>query len=218
MTKLRILLADDHAVVRAGLKVLIEGQPDMMVVGEADNGLEVIARLDECRPDVVVMDLSMPQLSGNETTERIRARCPHLAILILTLHEDVTYVRRLLESGASGYVLKHSAPVSLISAIRQVASGQLYLDPDLGASLLHSVVTHTVQAVGDVSSLSPRELMVLRLIALGYSNKEIAARFQLSVKTIETYKARAMDKLGISSRVEIVRYAANNGWLNQDAP
>lgn len=214
MCQLQILLADDHAIVRAGLKALIESQPDMSVVGEARDGAEVVALADDCRPDVIVMDLSMPRLSGLEATGILRQRCPQSHILILSVHEDATYLRRVLEAGARGYVLKHAAAESLISAIRQVASGEVYLDPALSPLLVTTVVGGPAGQLDGGTAMSERETIVLRLIAQGYSNKEIAAQLDLSVKTIETYKARAMEKLGIGSRVEIVRYAASKGWLN----
>lgn len=214
MEQLKILLADDHAVVRAGLKALIDGQADMRVVGEASDGAETVAKADECEPDVIVMDLSMPRLNGIEATGVLRQRSPRLAILILSVHQDATYLRRALEAGATGYVLKHAAPESLITAIRQVATGTVYLDPALSPILLNTVVGGSSWSVGRGAAMSEREIIVLRLIAQGYSNKEIASKLDLSVKTVETYKARAMEKLGISSRVEIVRYAAAQGWLN----
>ncbi|NTW02827.1 MAG: response regulator transcription factor [Oscillochloris sp.] len=216
MKKLRILLADDHAIVRAGLKALIDGQPDLMVVGEASDGLEVMNLVGDCQPDIVVMDLSMPRMSGMEATEQLREHSPQINVLILSVHEDVTYLRRVFDAGATGYVLKHAATELLIAAIRGVAAGQIYLDPSLGATMmLHTMVGGTGRVGADIAILSERELGVLRLIAQGYSNKEIAAQLDLSVKTIETYKARAMEKLGISSRVEIVRYATIHGWLSQ---
>jgi DNA-binding NarL/FixJ family response regulator len=213
MTKLRIVLADDHVVVRAGLKALINGQPDMIVIGESSDGTEVLAQVEQTQPDVVVMDLSMPRLSGAEATRQLHVRYPQIRVLMLSVHEDATYLRRVLEAGATGYVLKRAAAESLIAAIRQVAAGQVYLDPALGATLVHSMVGGEVRAVGEPANLSERETLVLRLIAYGYSNKEIARQLHLSVKTVETYKARALEKLGISSRVEIVRYAATRGWL-----
>jgi DNA-binding NarL/FixJ family response regulator len=216
MATLRILLADDHNVVRAGLKALIDAQPDMAVVGEASDGAEVLALAHSYRPDVVVMDLSMPKLNGVEATQQLRELRPEVAVLVLSVHEDATYLRRVLAVGATGYVLKQSAAESLITAIRQVAAGAVYLDPALGDLLMHTIGGNGKdRAAGEPSALSDREAVVLRLIAQGYSNKEIAARLDLSVKTVETYKARAMEKLGLGSRVEIVRYAATLGWLNQ---
>lgn len=212
MTELRIVLADDHAVVRGGLKALIDAQPDMIVVGEAADGVEVLAQVREYAPDIVVMDLSMPRLGGVEATEQLRARGESPRILVLSVHEDASYLRRVLEAGAMGYVLKRAAVEALITAIRQVAAGEVYLDPALGTTL-QTIVRGGELPLNTTTTLSERESTVLRLIAEGYSNKEIAAQLDLSVKTIETYKARAMEKLGISSRVEIVRYASVSGWL-----
>lgn len=215
MTMIRVVLADDHAVVRAGLKALIEGQPDMEVVGEASDGIEVLERVHQWEPDVVVMDLSMPRLNGVEATQQLLERRPGSRVVILSVHEDATYLRQMLEIGASGYVLKRSATESLIAAIRQVAGGAAYLDPAMGDLLIHTMVGGKDRVVGEAVSLSDRETAVLRMIALGYSNKEIAAQLDLSVKTVETYKARGMEKLGMSGRVQLVRYAAEHGWLNR---
>jgi DNA-binding NarL/FixJ family response regulator len=215
MDVIRILLADDHNVVRAGLKALIDAQPDMRVVGEASDGLEVLDQAAAVRPDIVVMDLSMPRLNGLEATRQLRARLTDVRILVLSVHEDATYLRQALEAGATGYVLKRAAAESLIGAIREVGSDGVYLDPALGPALAQSVVGVSRRAASPAAALSEREGAVLRLIAQGYSNKEIAGQLDVSVKTIETYKARAMEKLGLGSRVDIVRYAAEQGWLRQ---
>jgi DNA-binding NarL/FixJ family response regulator len=211
MAKLQVLLADDHAVVRAGLKALIEAEEDMAVVGEAANGREALQLAQDCVPDIVVMDVSMPELSGVAATDQIRQACPATRVLALSFHEETSYLRSLLKAGASGYVLKRSAAETLVHAIRTVAGGAVYLDPAL-ADRLVDVVTHSIVQPTPVS-LSERESEVLRMIALGYSNKEIASQLGVSVKTVETYKARAMQKLGMASRVDIVRYATRLGWL-----
>jgi two-component system response regulator NreC len=215
MERLRIVLADDHLVVRSGLKALIDAQPDLEVVGEAGDGAEVLAQVSAARPDIVVMDLSMPRLNGLEATQRVLDQAPEARVLVLSVHEDVAYLRRALEVGASGYVLKRAAAESLITAIREVGAGRVYLDPALGATLAQSIVGGSRHEPGAAVALSEREGSVLQLIARGYSNKEIAAQIDVSVKTIETYKARAMEKLGLQSRVDIVRYAAEQGWLRQ---
>jgi len=214
MAFIRIVLADDHSVVRAGLRALIEAQPDMEVVGEAGDGDVALTQVEAAQPDLVVMDLSMPKLNGLEATEQLRELAPVARVLILSIHEDVTYLRRALEAGATGYVLKRGATETLISAIRAVGRVEVYLDPALGATLAERVVGGNGRAPGQAAALSEREGGVLRLIAEGYSNKEIAARLDLSVKTVETYKARAMEKLSLSSRVDIVRYANEQGWLS----
>jgi DNA-binding NarL/FixJ family response regulator len=211
---LRVLLADDHAVVREGLKALVNAQPDMEVISEAANGEAAWIAAKELRPDVVVMDLSMPVLGGAEATERMRRDCPGVKVLALTVHEERVYLTQLLRAGASGYVLKRAAAAELVQAVRIVAAGGTYLDPSvadvvvegyLGASEVADRPSHHV--------LSEREREVLVRIARGFSNKEIASALRISVKTVETYKARVAEKLGLRSRVEIVRYAARQGWL-----
>jgi DNA-binding NarL/FixJ family response regulator len=212
--ELRIFLADDHAVVREGLKALISTQPGMTIVGEASDGLDVCARVPALQPDVVIMDVSMPGLTGSEATERLRQECPQVKILALTVHEDKGYIRQLLAAGAAGYVLKRTAPEELIRAIRVVCAGEVYLDSGVAGK----VVGGFVRNAGDTgttfgASLSEREMEIARLTAAGHSHKEIAARLELSVKTVETYRSRAMDKLGLKSRAELVRYAFQKGWL-----
>lgn len=213
MSKLRVLLADDHGIVREGLKALINGHPAMEVVGEAADGRTACAKTTELRPDVVVMDVSMPDLNGIEATRKLRRECPHVKVLGLTVHEERSYLRELLEAGASGYVLKRSAPEDLVHALQVVARGDLYLDPSVTAVVLGRLARMYPgdAAVGVV--LSERETEVLQLIAQGHSNKEIAARLKLSIKTVETYKARSMEKLGLTGRADIVRFAVQKGWL-----
>ena len=216
MDKLRIFLADDHAVVRAGLKTLVDGQSDMIVVGEASDGQSVLEQTRDCVVDVVIMDISMPQLNGAEATAQLRQLCPDVKVLALSVHEDTGYLRKLLEAGASGYVLKRSAADTLIQAIRMVAAGGVYLDPAIAGKVVGSLLGKSL-VVRDpaAAELSERETDVVRLIAQGYSNKEIATQLSLSVKTVETYKARAMEKLGVESRVALVRYALQRGWLQE---
>ena len=214
MAKLQIFLADDHMVVREGLKTLINGQPDMLVIGEAGDGETAWQQARECQPDVVIMDVTMPGLNGVLATTRLKHACPHIKVLALSVHDDTSYLRQLLTAGAAGYVLKHAAADDLIQAIRIVAAGGIYLDPALAGH----VVARYVQVPGVASALlgtdlSERETEVVQRIAHGYSNKEIAAQLNLSVKTVETYRARAMEKLGIDSRAELVRYALEHGWL-----
>jgi two-component system response regulator NreC len=214
VAKLRILLADDHPVMREGLKSLVNAQHDMEVIGEAADGETACEKAGELRPDVVVMDVSMPGMSGAEATERIKASWPGVKVLALTVHEDKGYLRLLLEVGAVGYVLKRTAADELIHAIRTVAAGGMYLDPALARLVVGSFVRQSPgKGAGDADSLSEREAEVVRLIAAGHSNKEIAARLGLSVKTVETYKARSLEKLGLSSRADLVGYALQRGWL-----
>jgi two-component system response regulator NreC len=214
MEKLRIFLADDHVVVREGLKALINAQPDMLVIGEAGDGQTAWRQACECQPDVVIMDITMPELNGVEATAHLKGACPTSKVLALSVHEDPSYLRQLLAAGASGYILKHAAADDLIQAIRMVAAGGVYLDPALAGHVVARYVR--VPAVASEllgTDLSDRETEVVQRIAQGYSNKEIAAQLTLSVKTVETYRARAMEKLGLESRAALVRYALEHGWL-----
>lgn len=215
MNKLRIFLADDHTVVREGLKRLIEVETDMEVIGEAADGLEAVTRATEMKPDVLVIDISMPELNGAQAARRIKQTHPGIGVLALTVHEDKSYLRELLEAGASGYVLKRAAGDELIHAIRAVSAGGVYVDPHIAAKLVNTFV-QPYSRPGGTGELSERESTVLRLIAQGHSNKEIAAQLDVSVKTIETYKARSMEKLGLRSRVDIIRVAGERGWLRPD--
>jgi DNA-binding NarL/FixJ family response regulator len=211
---LRLLLADDHAVVREGLKTLIELEPGMEVVGEAEDGEAACRLAAACRPDVVVIDVSMPRLNGARATERMKQMNPEIKVLALTVHEDKGYLRELLQAGASGYVLKRAVSDELIYAIRTVASGGIYLDPTLAEKVVGSFLgTPGKPPSSEGHQLSERESSVLRLLAQGYSNKEISAQLSISVKTVETYKVRSMEKLGLDSRVDVVRYASERGWL-----
>ncbi len=212
MSKLRIMLAEDHETVREGLKMIVNAQEDMEVVGFAGDGREAVAKAQELLPDVLVMDISMPKLNGLQATLKLIECCPQVKVLTLSRHADDGYVRGLLAAGASAYVLKQSAPSELIHAIRSVAAGGKYIDPKLAAKVMENYSERTLRGESK-SSLSDRESEVLRLIALGYSNKEIAARLSLSVKTIEVHKANAMRKLNLTSRIDLVRYAVFQGWL-----
>jgi DNA-binding NarL/FixJ family response regulator len=218
MRKLRILLADDHETVREGLKVILNAQSDMQVVGEAADGRAAVAQSVALLPDVVVMDVSMPQLNGLKATEAIRHCCPDVKVLSLTRHADDGYLQQLLRAGASGYVLKQSRSTELLHAIRAVAAGGKYLDPAVADRVIGDFNRRAGPPASDSAHalLSSREDEILRLVAWGYSNKEIAGRLELSVKTIETHKANAMHKLGLHSRIDIVRFALLQGWL-QDA-
>lgn len=205
MEWLRIVLADDHAVVRTGLRALIDMPTGPTVVGEVADGSAAVASALELTPDVLVLDVSMPGSGGAEVAERVRQEQPGVRVVALSAHEDREYVQRMLAAGASGYVLKRSAADDLVRAVRTVAAGGTYLDPGVAAAAGGSPTA---------AELSDRETEVVRQIARGYSNKEIAAKLGVSVKTIETYKARSLEKLGLHSRVELVRYAAHRGWLN----
>jgi len=201
-------------MVREGLRMLINAQADMKVVGEADNGRMAITVLQQLEPDVVVMDVSMPELNGLEATERLKRLCPSIKILILTRHTDDGYLQRMLQAGANGYVLKQSASEELLRAIRYVAAGKSYLDPAVTATVVGSAIGRRVaHGLPPKKALSLREEEVLRLIARGYLSKEVAARLQISIKTAEAHKANAMQKMAMKSRIDIVRYALLEGWL-----
>ena len=213
---LRIVLADDHAVVREGLKALVNAQPDMRVVGEAADGEAAWRVATELAPDVLVMDLSMPVLGGADATIRVRRDCPNVKILALTVHEERLYLTQLLRAGASGYVLKRAAAAELVRAVRTVAAGGTYIDPSIASALVAGYLDAEEGGQRPAhEDLSEREREVLVRIARGFSNKEIAASLTLSVKTVETYKARVAEKLGLRTRVDIVRYASRHGWLSE---
>jgi DNA-binding NarL/FixJ family response regulator len=212
---LRVLLADDHVTVRHGLKLLIDEQPDMKVVAEASDGLTAVQRAIALKPDVVVMDISMPGTNGLAATRLLKQEQPDIAVITLTRHGDDAYLQELLRAGVSGYVLKQSAPGELLQAIRVAAAGGQYLDSTLTARVTAGFLGREGRKVGKQgATVSERESEVLRLIASGYSNKEIAARLTLSVKTVEAHKANAMRKLGLAGRIDIVKYAILQGWMN----
>ena len=211
----RVILADDHVTVRHGLRLLIDGQPDMKVVAEASDGASAIQRALELTPDVVVMDISMPGMNGLVATRTLKQARPNMAIITLTRHGDDAYLQELLRAGVSGYVLKQSASSELLQAIRVAAAGGQYLDSTLTARVTAGFLGREGRRVGKSSAhVTDRESEVLRLIASGYSNKEIAARLDLSVKTVEAHKANAMRKLGLTGRIDIVKYAILQGWLD----
>ena len=212
MGKLRILLADDHNTMREGLKLLINTQPDMEVIAEADDGVKAWQLARDCQPDLVVMDVSMPELNGAKATEKLKQACPTVKVLALTAHEDRSYVSQMLQAGASGYILKLAAASELINAIRTVAGGAIYLDPAVAGKVL-SNYKQPLKGVARRQSLTDREEEVMRLFAEGYTNKEMAARLELSVKTVETHRTRAMEKLELRSRAQVVQYALGQGWL-----
>ena len=210
---LNVVLAEDHGTVREGIKLLVNAQSDMKVVGEASDGAAAILKVREHRPDVLVMDISMPEMNGLKATKKLKAEFPDIKILTLTRHADDSFLEQLISAGASGYVLKQSAPAELITAIRTVGSGRSYLDPSLAGKVMSGFAARTLRGDEQAGSISGRELQILRFIALGYANKEIASRLNLSVKTVEAHKANAMRKLNMRGRIDIVRYAVLAGWL-----
>jgi two-component system response regulator NreC len=215
--KLRIFLADDHEMIREGLKLLINTQPDMQCVGEASDGRSAVQQVCELLPDMVVLDISMPELNGLQAAKKIKSTCPRVKVLTLTRHTDDGYLQQLLKAGVSGYLLKQSASIELVHAIRAVAKGNLYLDPAIAQKLIGAYVGRTAPSGAALpADVSDREQQVLRMIAWGHSNKEIASRLEISVKTVEAHKANAMRKLGMRSRIDIVRYALLQGWLQDN--
>src|ERR1043166_3148464 len=214
MSKLRVFVADDHAVLRDGLKALVNAQSDMEIVGEADNGQTTYDKARALLPDIVLMDISMPGLTGVQATELLRRECPEIKILVLTAYKDKGYLDRLLNIGASGFILKLSAADELIGAIRLVASGGIYLDPQMTDRITDGYLrSQFLKGELRQRGLTAREEEVLRLIAQGYSNKEISGRLKIAVKTVESHKANLMQKLELRNRTEIVRYAVRQGWL-----
>jgi DNA-binding NarL/FixJ family response regulator len=215
MDNLRILLAEDHAMVRDGLKALLNAQPGMQVVAEASDGKSAWQQAIELIPEVVVMDVSMPGMSGPTATTLIRRDCPNVRVLALTVHDDAGYLRLLLEAGASGYIVKRAAGEDLVRAIREVASGGIYLDPSLAGQVLLGFVGRSAHKMSPAQELTDREMAVVKLLARGYINREIADQMDLSIKTVEVHKGRALEKLGLRSRADLVHYAINRGWLQE---
>jgi DNA-binding NarL/FixJ family response regulator len=214
--KIRIVLADDHPIVLDGLRNLIRAEPDFELVGEAASGLSALKIIREQRPDVAVLDISMPELNGIVLGRRLAGEMPALRLLILTLHEDRAYLNQALEAGVRGYVLKRSAVENLVQAIRAVLVGGLYIDPAIVGRVFESKQINKRLAArkGVAPALTDREADVLKMAALGFTNKEIASRLDVGVKSIETYKARGLEKLGLKTRAELVRYASGQGWLD----
>jgi len=215
--KIRVLLVDDHMIVRVGLKALINAEPDMEVIGEAENGAEGVAAAVALRPDVVVMDISMPVMDGLEATRRIRQERPEVQVLILTVHAHEKYLFPVLKAGAAGYVLKSTVDTELLDAIRTVARGGAFLYPSATRMLLEDYISQVNSGVAPdaYENLSEREREVLKLLALGYTAAQIGEKLALSPKTVETYRTRIMEKLNLSSRPDLVQYALKRGLLSE---
>ena len=215
MPETRILLADDHAVLRSGLRLLLEAQPDLKVVGEAGDGREALRLAQSLQPDLILLDLSMPGLGGLEALPLLRAAAPAACVLVLTMHDDEGYLKQALRGGASGYILKRAADAELLSAVRTVLRSEVYVHPSLTKFLVGGLIApSSPTTVSDPwDELSDREQEVLTLVALGHTAAEIAERLNLSVKTVETYRARGMEKLGLRSRAALVQLALQKGLL-----
>jgi DNA-binding NarL/FixJ family response regulator len=213
MAKIRVLLADDHALLREGIRALLSRESDIEVVGEAADGREAIARCRTLRPDVVLMDIAMPGLGGLEASLEIRKESPETRILVLTQYEDREYVARFLKAGAAGYVLKKAAGAELASAIRNVFKGGLVLDPAVARDALREPEPAAGEEEDLYESLTDREKQVLRLVAEGKSNKEVAELLGISVKTAMSHRERVMEKLGLHSRTDLIRFALKKGVI-----
>ena len=217
MQSIRVLLADDHETVRQGLRLLVESQPDMHVIGEARDGRAAIASVCALHPDVLVLDVSMPEMNGLEAAQILRDKAPGTAVVALTRFSDEAYVTEFMRAGGIAYVLKQSSSRELIDAIRAAASGKQYLDSALGTRISIGMkrATTTTTTTTTTSRITERETEVLRMMALGHSNKEIASVMDVSVKTVEVHKANAMRKLGLRGRIDVVRFAILQGWLKE---
>lgn len=206
-----VLLVDDHAVVRQGFRMIISAEPDFEVIGEASNGREAVSEAELLQPDIVLMDVSMPELNGIEATRRIVSIAPRTRILALSMHRDSVYVREILRAGASGYLLKEAGDHDLLTAIRAVAQGQGYLSPAVSDAVLNDYRKHVTDPI---DLLTTREREVLQLIAEGKTNKEIATALDLSTYTVESHRGRIMEKLNLHSAGELVRFAFRNGLIS----
>ncbi len=218
---IRVVIADDHAVLRAGLRMLINVQPDMEVIGEAADGVGAVEMARQAQPDVILLDIGMPEHGGLQAIAKIRQASPPTRVLVLTMHDDPAYLRFVLAEGGAGYVVKSAADTELLEAIRAVANGRMFVNVAFDESVMKNAVEQKA-AVAEVKpelpppTLSAREREVLELIAKGHTNKEVADKLALSVKTVEAYRARLMDKLSLRTRAELVRYALEHGLLTSD--
>lgn len=215
---IRILIADDHGVIRAGLRALLAGYPDMDVVGESTDGSDVLGKSMELKPDIVLMDLSMPNLGGIEATRLLSQRAPNVRVLILTVHEDEGLLKEVIRAGAAGYVVKRAAQEDLIHAIRVVARGDLYVHPSMTRALFAEPSPSAASTASGSETLTLREIEVLQLLAKGHTNRQIAEQLSLSPRTVEGHRANLSAKLGLHSRVELVEYAEKHGLMkNREA-
>lgn len=213
MSKIRLLLVDDHQIVRAGLRLLFQAEKDMEIVGELESGSDAVQAVKELKPDVVVMDVVMPGMGGIEATRRIKAAWPDTAVLALTMHEDEQYFFEMLNAGASGYIPKRAAPDDLVSAIRVVKQGNVFLHATLARFLMRDVLGTEKAVTPAIEELTPREQEVLTYIAEGYTNREIAEALVISIKTVDRHRENIMHKLNLHNRVELVKYAIERGLI-----
>ena len=217
--KIRVMIADDHAILRAGLKMLINAQTDMEVVSEVPDGEKAVQTARETRPDVALLDLTMPRVGGMKALEKMTRDCSETRVLVLTMHDDPAYLRSALAAGASGYLLKRAVDAELLAAIRAVHRGGIFVDPRLANVLVQEVLAKRSTKAGParpVSILSDRELQVLGLVARGYTSAEIAKQIFVGVKTIETYRSRFAEKLGLRTRSDVIRFAVQMGLLTPE--
>lgn len=218
MSKIRVLVADDHAIVRAGIRLLLESEADMEVVGEAADGQEALTKARELRPDLVLMDIAMPGINGLEATRRIKEQCPATHVLALTMHEDERYFFQIIQAGAAGYVVKGASPADLLAALRAVSQGQAYLYPSVARRLLDDYLRRVEagEETGGLENLSQREKEVLRLVAEGLTSREIAQRLCLSTNTVERHRANIMGKLNLHSRTDLIKYALRKRLIQME--
>ncbi len=212
---IKILIAEDHAIVREGIRMILEEEPDFDVVGEAKDGREAVELAQKMAPDVVILDISMPQMSGIEATPQIRRLCPNTRVLILTMHEEESYVFQLLRAGASGYVLKRAAATDLVEAVRSASRGEAFLYPSVARNVVKDYLNRLQSGEGRdrYDGLTEREREILVLVADGLTNAQIAERLRISVKTIQTHRAHIMEKLDLHDRSLLVRYAVRKGLI-----
>ena len=217
--KIRVLVAEDHALVREGIRLILEAQPDMEVIAEAANGLEVLSKARELRPDVILMDISMPEMDGLEATRQIKRDIPDTQVLALTVHESGDYFFRMLAAGASGYVLKGAPSSDLLAAVRSASQGEVHLHPSLTARLVGDYVRRLRrgESQGDYATLTEREKDVLMLLAEGLTNQQIAGRLGISASTVETHRSHVMEKLSLRNRTDLVKYAIRHGLIDPTA-
>ena len=216
LTKIRVLLADDHTIVRKGIRLLLDAEPSVVVVGEAENGREAVAMAEQLCPDIVLMDHTMPLLNGLEATRQIRNRAPEVKVLILTMHTNEAYIFEFLQAGAAGYLVKQSAPTDLIAAIDAIQQGQSYLSPAISKTVIEEYLRQGEASGkgGDPEKLTAREREVLQLIAEGYSNRDIAEQLHISIKTVGVHRVNLMQTLDLHSPTELTKYAIRKGIIS----